>query len=103
MVAAIDLRMLGTATHIGREVSFEEAWGDTFDQAVTPPATPESFDSWCEWFGVEVHKVKHEGDIMFGLLAYCPFISHPDVIVEARYDILCLMFEGEDKFIEGLK
>src|SRR5579871_5381400 len=103
VAAALNLSKFASTSHQGRVVSFEEAWAETFDQVVTLPGETEPFDSWAEWFGVEVHKVRHEGDIMLGLLAFCPFISHPDFKVEAGYDILCLMFEGEDKLLEGLK
>jgi len=102
MVAAFDIRALGSASHIGREVTFEEAFMDTFDQAVTPSATPEPFDSWAEWFGVEVWNVGTEGDIMMGLLAMCPFFQEPSLRAEVRYDINAHMFGSEESYLNAL-
>lgn len=91
MVAAFDLRALGTASHIGREVSVEESFADTFDQAITQGEEVESFDSWCERNGAQVENLHNEGDIMIGLLAFCPFTSHPDYQAEARQEILAYL------------
>jgi hypothetical protein len=103
MVAAIDLRMLGTASHIGREVSVEEAFADTFDQAVTLPEGMEAFAPWAVWMGVVVPKVHTEGDIMLGLLAMSPFFQEPSPLrTEARYEVQCHMFGGEGEFLKSL-
>ena len=100
MSVAFDLRTLGTPSHIGREVSFEEAWADTFDQTVTRPGEGEPFEAWCDWFGVSVVKVHKEADICMGLLAFCPFFKSKEYRDEALYDVGCIIHGGEQEYLD---
>lgn len=95
----MDLRALGTASHIGRVVSDDEALDDTFDQAVTR-AEGETFDTWCEKFDVQVCKVYQESDICLGLLAFCPFFQSKLYRDEALYDVGCIIHGGEQEYLD---
>jgi hypothetical protein len=94
-----DVRALGTASHYGREVSFEEAWADTFDQAVTR-GEAEPFEAWCDWFGVSVIKVHTETDIGMGLLAFCPFFRSKTYRDDAVYEVGCMLHGSEEAYLD---
>ena len=96
-----DVSALSTASHIGREVSVDEAFGDTFDQAVTlPQGGVENFTTWAEWFGVSVVPVHTETDICMGLLAFCPFFRSKTYRDDAVYEVGCMIHGGEQEYLD---
>lgn len=100
----MNLSALGTVSHIGREVSVEEAFADTFDQSVTmPQGGVENFTTWADWFGVNVVKVHLETDICMGLLAFCPFFRSPVYRDEAVYEVGCLLHGSEEAYLDFIQ
>lgn len=101
MSTAIDPRVFGTPSHIFSE-TVDEAFADTFDQTVIRPVTDESFDAWCDCFGVTLVPVHTENDIALGLLTFCPFFKSKDYRDDALYEVGCMMHGGEAAYLEFL-
>jgi len=100
MSTAIDMRVFNTDSHIAPAMSDEEAFADTFDQAVTRPGTDEPFEAWCDWFGVTYIPVHKENDIALGLLTYCPFFRAKEYKDAALYEVGCMMHGGEEAYLK---
>ncbi len=103
MSTAFDLKTFGTFSHIAPAMSDDEAFADTFDQAVTRPGGNEPFDAWCDWFGVNVLKVHTENDIGMGLLALCPFFQAKEFKDDALYHVGCMLHGSEEAYLEFIQ